>query len=199
MKWLIIFATPREAAVTIQMLAATKITDARYAFPEGEILLCGMGLEAAAQSVSVAPIHGYQWLNIGLAGSIDSRLSVGTSCLVGSVGLLYRDGSGCLLAQEDPLLLDPCGASFLYSSPIPVYAAPKVDPHCALVDMEGYAITRAAREKGAPLIMRKVVSDHCTQTSHTDILSNIDWLSRRMADEVVNTLLQASSPRVSSL
>jgi hypothetical protein len=197
MKWLIIFATAREAAVTIKMLVADKTSSNRYIFAGGEILICGMGLEMAGHSVSMAPTKGYHWLNIGVAGSVDPSLAVGECHSVGRVALLHNDNSGRFFAsKEGPLLLDPHGEASLYSSPVPVYARPEVDVHGALVDMEGYAIACVAHERQVPLTMRKVVSDYCCQTSHADILSNIDWLSQRMAEEVVNMRLQGTTRQV---
>ena len=195
MKWLIIFATAREAAVTIKKLSAekTQVSGDRYAFSEGEILICGMGLGVAGSSVSMAPTTGYHWMNIGVAGSVDPSLPVGTCCSIGRVALLRNDKQ----AHGGAFLLDPYGESSLYSSPVPMYMRPEVDAHSALVDMEGYAIARVAHERHVPLTMKKVVSDYCCQTSHADILSNIDRLSQRMAEEVVNMLLQESSQRVS--
>jgi nucleoside phosphorylase len=198
MKWLIIFATAREAAVTIKMLAADKTSSDRYVFAGGEILICGIGLEMAGHSVSMAPTKGYHWLNVGVAGSVDSSLAVGTCHSVGRVALLHTDNSGRFFACKDPFLLDSRGEASLYSSPVPVYALPDVEVHGALVDMEGYSIARVARERRVPLTIRKVVSDYCCQTSHADILSNIDRLSLRMAEEVVNMLLLESTQRVFS-
>lgn len=194
-KWLIIFATVREAAVTIQNVGATKISPDRYLFSGGEILICGMGLEAAGRSVSLAPTVGHHWLNIGLAGSIDPLLPVGTTCSIGRVGLLHADEAGRFVAHEDSFSLEP-GGTTLYSSPIPVYSSPEVDANDALVDMEGYAIARVAQRKGVPLIMRKVVSDYCSNTSHGDIFSNIDRLSHHMAEVAIKTLPQVSSHQV---
>jgi hypothetical protein len=197
-KWLIIFATAREAAVTIKMLAADKTSSDRYVFAGGEILICGMGLEMAGHSVSMAPTKGYHWLNVGVAGSVDPSLAVGTCHSVGRVALLHNDNSGRFFACKDPFPLDPRGEASLYSSPVPVYALPEVEVHGALVDMEGYAVAHVARERRVPLTIRKVVSDYCCQTSHADILSNIDRPSLRMAEEVVNMLLQESTQRVFS-
>ena len=186
-KWIIIFATNREAAATIQKLAADKISSNRSLFFGGEIMVCGMGLEAAHHSASEAPTVGYRWLNIGLAGSLDPRLSVGSMRSIGRVGLLRSDESGRYAASEDLLPLEPNGAT-LYSSSNPVYSVPEVKVHDALVDMEGYAIASVAQRRGVPLILRKVVSDHCSNSSHADILSNIDRLSHHMAEEVASNL-----------
>ena len=194
MKWLIVFATAREAAVTAKMLAADKSSDNRYAFPGGEILICGMGLDTAGISVSTAPTAGYRWLNIGVAGSVDSGVPVGSCCSIGRVALLQDDSQ----VHKKAFLLDPFGESSLFSSRVPVYTRPEVDSCRVLVDMEGFAIARVAYERQVPLTMKKVVSDYCCQTSHDDILSNIDRLSQRMAEEVVNMLHQESSQQVSS-
>ena len=138
--WLIIFATLPEASETIRRLGATRTAPNRYAFAGGEILLCGMGLEAASSAAFAAPTEGYRWLNIGAAGSLDPQLPVGSIRSIKSVALL--DGS------KDPIVIDPNGDATLYSSPTPVYAAPKIDTEHALVDMEGYAIARAAATRG---------------------------------------------------
>jgi hypothetical protein len=183
-QWLIIFATLREAAITIQAVEADKVGPDRYLFSGGEILICGMGLEAASRSVSRAPAVGYQWLNVGLAGSIDPLLAVGAVCSIGRVGLLRADESGRFVADKGSFSLGSY-VTTLYSSQKPVYTRPEVSAKDTLVDMEGYAIARVAQEKGVPLIMRKVVSDDCSNTSHAKILANIDRLSWRMAEEVV--------------
>ena len=184
-KRLIIFATLREAAATIQALAADKTGCDRYSFAGGEIMLCGMGLEAAARSISTAPTEGYSWLNVGAAGSVDARVPVGAFRSIGRV---------TLLPTEDFLILDSSDGALLYSSPTPVYEVPKRCVDGALVDMEGYAIAYAAQKKGVPLEMKKIVSDHCSQTSHADILANIDWLSRQMADEIFNMIHWETTP-----
>ena len=177
--WLIIFATFGEATETIRALEATQTASDRYSFAGGEVLLCGMGLENAGRVASTAPTTGYRWLNIGLAGSLDPSVPVGTSRLVGRVAVLQED------VPEDLLTIDPNEDAFLYSSPTPVYTAPHVDACNAFVDMEGHAIARAARARNVPLIIRKIVSDHCSETSHADILANIDKLSAAMAKEVL--------------
>ena len=176
--WLIMFATLHEADETIRMFRAEQTAPGQYAFTGGKILLCGMGLEAASSAAFAAPIEGYRWLNIGLAGSLDAQISLGAVRSIKSVSLL--DGS------TSPIVIDPDGDTLLYSSPTPVYAAPEVN--AALVDMEGYAIACAAKEKGAALSMRKVVSDYCSKSSHTDILDNMEFLSCRMAEEVSRIL-----------
>ena len=188
MKWLLIFATAREAAATIRALSAVRTADNRYSFSGGALLLCGMGLEASARSAALAPAEGFRWMNVGVAGSLDSRLSVGTFQSVGSVGLL---------GGKDPILIDPQGEALLLSSPTPIHAPPK-GVQKALIDMEGYSLAQAALERKVPLMVRKVVSDYCSPTSSADILANIDWLSKCMAEEIVNTLRLETTPKASS-
>ena len=180
--WLVIFATLLEAAETIRAFKACQRASNRYVFAQGEILLCGMGFEAAAASLLTAPVEGHRWLNIGVAGSLDPQVPLGAVRSVQRAALL--DGS------HDPILIDPKGDALLYSSPTPVYAIPsQIDAANALVDMEGYVIACAAQARGVPLVMKKIVSDYCSETSHSDILGNMGPLSRRMTEELLDQIL----------
>ena len=190
MRLVFFFATHREAAATLATVAAVEKAQGsgEYLFSGGEIHIGGMGMGAAQACASKAPSAGCRWVNIGIAGCLEKSVAIGTVLQVGTTSLLQWDVERNRYGynSEETIVLDDSLAAALFSAPVPMYAPPDVHSALALVDMEGYAFARVARDNNVPLSMVKVVSDFCTDTSHATIRENVDSLSFRLAEVVVD-------------
>jgi nucleoside phosphorylase len=202
MRVLFFFATYREAAATIKKLGAVKndVCEGTYRFSRGEILVCGMGVEAVTRVAARAPSQGCCWVNIGLAGSLDTAVAMGTAVSIGSTMMLeWNCEHNAYGPVGEGIELCSSSSARLFTSPVPLYSSPLVPRAFSFIDMEGYALARTAKERAAPLSMVKIVSDYCTSSSHTTILENLDVLSERIAEEAVRALStrpQASTRRL---
>ena len=202
MKILFFFATYREAAATISKFGAVGngVCDDVYHFSGGEILVCGMGMEAVACVAAEVSSQNCCWVNIGIAGSLDTTIAVGTAVSIGRANMLeWNQERNAYVPIGEELELCSSSSARLFTSPVPLYSHPLVPPNLSFIDMEGYALARKAKEREVPFFMLKIVSDYCTSSSHTAILENIDVLSERIAEEaerLFSTQLQASTHRL---
>jgi nucleoside phosphorylase len=187
MNLIFFFATPREAAVTIRTFDAVERGEGHYLFLGGEIVISGMGLARAFEAASRASSKQCRWVNIGVAGCLEKMIPIGTAVPIGKTALLQWNPEKNVYHHipEETLSLDASLSGMVFTSPVPLYFAPAVFEKLALVDMEGHALARVAKEKGVFLSMIKVVSDFCTDMSHATICENLDALSYRLAEEAV--------------
>jgi nucleoside phosphorylase len=183
------FATLQEAEITIRMVDAIEKDERKthFLFEGGEIIISGMGMVAARAAASTAPSKECRWVNLGVAGSLEKTLPIGTAVPIGrTVALQWHSERGVYHhIPEEMLIVDRSLPAVLFTSPVPLYSAPDVSEKISLVDMEGYALACVAREKNISFSMVKVVSDFCTDTSHATISKNIDALSYRLAEEAI--------------
>jgi hypothetical protein len=192
METLFFFATYLEAEKTIQILNACETSEndgSSFFFPGGRIIITGIGCDAARSAALKASSCNCRWINLGIAGCLEKKVPIGTSVRIGRAGLLRLKPGGLPSSQiycsssDETVVLDPCIPASLFTSPAPLYCSPTVSGNPALVDMEGYSLAYVARERGVYLSMVKIVSDFCSEDSHTSIISNLKFLSSRLAEE----------------
>jgi 4-hydroxybenzoate polyprenyltransferase len=68
-----------------------------------------------------------------------------------------------------------------------------------VVDMEGFAVARTCRRRGATLLMLKGVTDLANRGGKRDILRNIEEVSARLADVVAEALAKLGEARKSGV
>jgi 4-hydroxybenzoate polyprenyltransferase len=68
-----------------------------------------------------------------------------------------------------------------------------------VVDMEGFAVARTCRRRGAALLMLKGVTDLANHSGKRDILRNIEEVSARLADVVAEGLARLGDARKSGV
>lgn len=199
---IIFFATLLEASATIRRLNAVPQQEVnRYLFKDGEIIITGIGIEAAHRAAMRAPSTDCSWVNLGIGGCVQNCFPIRTVVCIGRVSLLqWVAERGVFCPQPlSTILIDPSHPASLFSAPSPVYSTPEVPEGRALVDMEGYAFAKVAHEKKVPISIIKVVSDFCTKNSHREIMGTIDALSERLAEVCFSTQSLASIPRPAGL
>lgn len=189
MKIIFFFATFQEAVQMLRMVNAREREkeSGHYLFSEGEIVICGMGGVSARAAALKAQVEDAWWVNLGVAGSLDSTLHIGQAVRIGvAAGLTWDDQKKRYChRQNEQVVLDDALPGTVFSAPVPLYRAPEVGSTACLVDMEGYALACAAREVHARLSMIKVVSDFCTDDSHEVIAANMERLSFCLAEQAL--------------
>jgi hypothetical protein len=175
-KTLFLFATFAEAKVSIEQVGAHLEDDGMYVFGGHKIVIIGMGPKNASLTVEKLPSDGFRWVNIGIAGALDSSLSLGQPYSIGTTAFL------CGKKIYDHQVIDRNVDTVLYTSSVPVYERPSCCMGRALIDMEGHAVAKIACQKSVPLSFIKVVSDYCSKDSHRLIKERLPELSRRLSE-----------------
>lgn len=167
---LIVFATEREALPTLKQLQAKPTAETHcFSFSQGLVLISGIGLLAAAQTVARYSACATEVWNLGIAGSLKAHLPLGQLVEVKQV---LRYGPGAEFADTrshswhsrlfPPLSLQTEGYSLL-SCDYPLHEetlSSRLAAHADLVDMEGYGIAYAAAQRQLPCKLYKVMTDH---------------------------------------
>ncbi len=168
---LLVFATQLEAQATIEVLRAQNAGGGIWRFPQGELLVTGMGIMhatvALCRHLGASPPFDALW-HLGFAAALKNQ-RIGTLFEVGRVCRANPWGRSDLKTREFfaacfPLLyLDTSEAgSTLLTVDAPLHHAGKrkmLSALADLVDMEGYGVVSAARKFGVPARSIKVASD----------------------------------------
>ena len=161
MKQLLIFATHAEAKETIRLL---KERNHNYS-----LHIMGMGNDLTIDLSSFTHI----W-NLGLAGALNPSYTIGQKIEIQSIA-----------KENHPLIqINKTGARLL-TSDTPLHNAnlkKALSPHYDLVDMEGYAIAKAAQKANIPCRMTKIISDFAEEGGSALIKQQLPALSIHMAD-----------------
>jgi len=179
MKTILFIATLKEAMSLLHALETKKLSNGSYLFDGGEIIICGMGPEAAYISAKGASKNAH-WINVGIAGS--TAYEQGSIVRVGRVARLEN--------PLDYIVVDDEHLATLYTASCPIYSAPSVSEEHYVVDMEGFSIAKAARERGVSCSILKVVSDYCDEASHETILANLPLYSAKIRDQILASLVK---------
>lgn len=199
---LIVFATLREAQATLHLLNAQYLTENVYTYPEGRILISGIGMLAVCHSLTPHLVEATEIFNLGLAGALDDSLELGSVVHIGNASLHLP-----FPKEIDPFsrqLAEKCypnihlekGAS-LITSLIPVHDLSfkkELSQKASLVDMEGYGVAYMAQKQGIPCNLVKVVSDFSKEEQTPLLLQNISLF----ADKLALTLQDQFADRFSS-
>jgi 4-hydroxybenzoate polyprenyltransferase len=206
----LLLATRDEAAPLLAALQAERVADAplethRFAArghrPAGVLVVTGMGPAAAAAAVrQVCDSHTVRHLvNAGICGALRAGFAPGGIYRVTSAA----DGDA-LVAQPaslsdrvelgaDPSPWSTLPAARLASVTAPVFGGDRRSQLAAtadLVDMEGYAVARAAAEHGIPCTLIKGVSDRAAEGSRDELLRNLQQVSATVAELLLAGLEQ---------
>ena len=206
----LIVATRREADPLIERLDARKVPDRPFeAFrfdaspsrPEGVIVLSRMGRNRAAE---VAEYLLDAWaptavVNVGICGALSETFESGQVLRVSAA----VDGDAVLAGNEpEPVSCDladwgdlPSGR--LASVTDPVFEGERrraLAEHADVVDMEGWAVADICRRRRTPFHGLKGVTDLADASGKADIQENIDAVSSRLADVLVDGLGEFERP-----
>lgn len=210
----LILATQDEARPLLDRLAATVIPEqpfSTYAFPPsgnragGLVVISGMGPANAARAATyaISSRGAKRLINIGLCGALTSRLKPGDLCTVSSVldgdALLQgatRQASSCPLHtawMDLPSVPMVTVAQPVFGGPVRERLAGVAD----IVEMEGEAIARVAREQGVDCALIKGVSDFACEGGREALHRNLAAVATSLAETVSAGLEHDQPPRPS--
>lgn len=191
-------ATIDEARPLLRRLAARPLKDKPFALyrfdasasrPGGLFILTGMGPEAAAAAAehALGECGCDTLVNFGVAGALTD------GCAVGSVFAVRAVADGDAAAARLIPTLSGGAWARLRAARLASVAAPVFDPvrraalaaRADLVDMEAYAIARAAAARGARCILIKGVTDLADGAGRDVLHRNLAAVSETVSDAVV--------------
>lgn len=200
-------ATMPEAQPLLEQLGAERLPDQAfrvYRFggtaerPGGVVIISGMGPAAAADAAEhVIARHGAEAIvNFGICGAVSGAAAAGAVFAVAHV----VDGDA---AGEGSLKLGPGAWPTLPRARLatvrePVFGGSRraeLAARADLVDMEGYAVARAAAGRGVPCSLIKAVSDAADDGGREALRRNIDGVSRRLAAVLAPALRPGEAAR----
>jgi len=184
---LVCFATFEEAKGTLDHFCPQKVNSGLYSSSRALFAITGIG-PFASHIITLALSENIdEIINIGLAGSYRQDLEIGSIHPIRrcSKFLWHPKGKEASLisaaASFAPLTLANEGLE-LVTVDFPQYIAKgPLAEEFDLVDMEGYGIAIAAEMKGIPCKLYKIVSDHCSEKSVSQIQAKLTHLSEQMA------------------
>ncbi len=209
-KILILFAQHAEAEGTIRRLRAEAVAGqfaevwsegripSLYQFSKGEIAISSVGLHAAQMTAAHRGMSCDEIWNLGLAGALTERHSIGTLLPIGTVGKfvpieeerLDKGSLECLSSILPHLSIDGSSGR-LVSSDFPIHDADhrkRLGENWDLVDMEGYGIAFAAAHLNKKCRMWKIVSDFASPGGREMIRKHKVQLSESIADTIEGML-----------
>ncbi len=199
----LLLATREEAAPVLAALRAEPLADApfeTYGFvarrrrPAGLVVVTGMGPAAAAAAVRhVCAAHKVRHLvNAGICGALRAGFAPGSVYRVASAA----DGDAPLSRPAAPVDVSPLfwgdlPAARLASVAAPVFGGDRRDrlaEAADLVDMEGFAVARAAAACGVSCTLVKGVSDLATEQGREELRRNLRQVSEAVAERLLSGL-----------
>jgi hypothetical protein len=174
---------------------AKQIKNNLFSFHQGEIVVTGMGPIAAHMAAKRIGCDSC-WINIGCAGTMQA-IPQGAMTTIGSVsGLCWRRSSGTFVATKNAICLQVNNLSTLYTVSRPVHEKIGGLEASNFIDMEGYAIAQVAAARNVPLMIIKVISDHCNRDSSLQIVQSLPEISYRIAERVQQIMEEEVVPSV---
>lgn len=194
---LLLFAHPIEARATIDRLKAEAIEeDHLYEWERGHLLITGVGPIAAAVEVA-RHLHlcDAVW-NLGFAGGLRPDLSLGQFNWIGKVEKHFSfaaetPNNAIALTQRHNLPVAVAGDWSLITSDYPIHhqmVRDQLAKEHHVVDMEGYAIARAAQAGGKGCRIGKLVSDTACERGWETIKQRQTAFSEQLADHLTQAL-----------
>ena len=212
----ILLATLSEAQPLLDLLNAEKRLDqpfATYAFqaagrrPGGLIIIAGIGPQQAAMATdyAITARGADRILNVGICGALTQAVDPGHMCHITEIvegDVLLKDPSTPSQPLPTESLWRSLPAARLVSVSEPVFGGEGrniLAAHADMVDMEGYAIVQACKQKGVPYQLLKVVSDRADDTGHEELHLNLTRVSTILAEEVIAGLEHHLVPSTANL
>jgi adenosylhomocysteine nucleosidase len=190
---LIVFAHLIEANRTIQRLKAKPIEETLYEWDRGHLLICGMGSIESAIQVSRHLHRCDEVWSVGFAGGLRSELGLGQFGWIGSAQKYFSfapetsEHSSSIAYRCHPPISFEEGPWQLITSDYPIHHQ-KIRNELAeqfhVVDMEGYAIARAAQLAGKKCRLGKIVSDPALEGGWRLIQQHHEMLSEELANQL---------------
>ncbi len=188
---LIVFATLIEAEQALEALDAHPINDVFFSFNGGFITISGMGCLAAAAAVSACKEPIDEVWNLGAVGALRDHLNLGEVFEISEVTknpllpIGIDDHSSKLHRALFPMLKVSKNGLRLISSDYPCHH-PEINQalraHGDLIDMEGYGVAYAAKQRGIPVRMWKIVTDFATTNGQKLIMEQLHSAARTIAE-----------------
>lgn len=160
-----------------------------FQFKSYDVLITGIGPMLAAMACSKIKAGDYkEWINLGIAGSLNDEKGLGT---IASIGEITHDQ--LIHSLDNPPDLKPLpGSSRLITVAQPVKDSKRkklLARKAELVDMEAYPIALTAQTLAQPLKIFKIVSDQAEDDSPTEIVRRIPSLMSRLWDYTSRNVL----------
>ncbi len=191
---LIVFATLIEAKHALEALNAQNISDNFFFSDGGFITISGMGCLAATAAISACKEPISEVWNLGAVGALHDHFNLGDTFEISDVSknpilpIGIDDHSSKLHRTLFPSLKVSENGLHLISSDYPCHHAEinqTLRAHGDLIDMEGYGIAYAARQRGVPVCMWKIVTDFATANGQKLILEQLDSVSQKIAQILI--------------
>jgi nucleoside phosphorylase len=204
----IVFATDREAQPLLDRSKADALT--RRPFPlyrikldastSGLVIISGMGKVAAAMAGAylIMASQATMLINAGLCGRLHPDHAWGVGDLLRITQAVEGDCDR-LGRVEAPIPCDPQWFRNHQGARLVTCDRPVFDVGWRsqlavlgdLADMEGAAVARVARRMGVACAMIKGISDAADADGRQAVADNIDWVSNRIADALMDELPQS--------
>ena len=202
----IVFATRREADPFLNGTLAERFADGPLplfqtrldGLASSTVVIGGMGKVAAALAAAhlVRELGARVMINAGLCGC----LATGCSWTAGDLLRISTavegdcDRFGCAepAVACDPRWFGQLPPARLVTCDRPIFDSAQracLAGSGELADMEGAAVARAARFYGISCAMVKGISDAADESGRQQVADNIDWLSARIADVLIQELM----------
>lgn len=193
---LICFATFEEAKATLELFEAQPVANGLYSSSRALFAITGIG-SFASHVVTLALSENVEAIvNIGLAGSYRKELEIGSIHPINRCTKFLWHPKGkeasqaCVAQGFAPLTLAKEGLH-LCTVDFPQYAVSDEErTEFDLVDMEGYGVAFTAEMKGIKCELYKIVSDHCTKKTASQIKERLPYLSEQMAQFLLANVLK---------
>ncbi len=167
-------------------------------------VISGMGKVAAAMAAThLVVAHQVSMLiSAGLCGRLDmnNRWSVGDLYRIDSAieGDCDRFGQAEQTVTCDARWFSQLKPARLVTNDRPVFNAAwrsRLAGIGEVADMEGAAVARVAKLYGIRCAMIKGISDSADESGRRDVASHMDWVSGRIADELIHELMQKKTDK----
>lgn len=184
MKPLLLFATFEEAEASLELFQPRSLKPWLYESEHWYLMITGIGSFHAYIACKTFIDQVDHIANFGLAGALKPTFELGSLHEISSVSKLLWHPKGIEAASPfcHDIILKNSGPT-LISSDMPVYNQTLTAKH-DLVDMEAYAAAIIAQQHNKRCTIYKVVSDHCTPESATQIRQNLKKYSDTLASRV---------------
>lgn len=214
-----LFATIKEAKPFLHHVNARKINDELFESYEfsctdlrenGVVLICGMGKKVAGSATEylITKHHVNVVINAGICAAAVDKIGIGKVFRVSQVREetqenLQRQKETYVLEIEhqgrnEILSLEHLPEARLTTVDTPVFKTEQkeqIGSWGELIDMEGAAIARVCAEDHIPCYLVKGISDHADHNGKQAIQDNIETVSEKVAQELINALPQFSSAK----
>lgn len=192
----VVFATIQEAQLLLNSLPADRIADEvlhayRTMDGSGLIVICGMGRENASNTMRVLldryPVN--EVINAGAAGAL-------ANAPTRSLHRITEACDGDAVDAAHPIALPVNRFAGIPGAALATVSEPVFDSgrrarlgsRAALVDMEGFAVASACRDRNIPCSLLKGVTDNADSGGRSHLQKNLSAVCELLADAIAKEL-----------